>query len=71
MFKVVLYYDDETYFDIDFESYKDANEYLGRKMKADNSIIIGKILRGKDDIKVISNIGFYDEARGIIYGYWR
>lgn len=70
MYKVVLYYD-ETYFELDFKSYKSACDYLQAKLKEDDDILIAKILKGEDTIKVVSNIGFYDEANRIMYGYYR
>lgn len=69
MYKVVLYYD-ESYFDFDFKSYKRACDFLNAKLSEDNDILIGKILKDEDTIKVVSNIGYYDEANKIIYGYY-
>lgn len=70
MYKVVLYYDEFT-FDIDFERYCEASIYLSKIMKEDDDIMLGKIYHNNEEIKVISNIGYYDEVNKIIYGYYR
>lgn len=71
MFKVVIYFDDETYQDFDFEHYCLANAFLQDYLRKSDHVLIAKILKGEDTIKVVSNIGFYDEANRIMYGYWR
>lgn len=60
MYRVVLYFD-ESCMSFTFSKYNNANLFLKFMLRRGNNILVGKIIKGEDTIKVVSNIGPYYE----------